>query len=186
MHLPHTFANFRCDHAQVNLPVATGYWRSVGNSYNAFFVESFVDELAVALRRPGICSASNCSRRSRASPTCLMPLPVLRGGPSALPKGWGRGIALAESFKSTSARSWMSKLSARTSRSAAWSAPWIAAPRYTPDNVKRRSPARRFSAHRRVKGKITLSEGVVQQSNFNDYPLLKYGRMPDVRNGDRE
>ena len=49
--LPYAFANFKCDHAQVDLPVPLGYWRSVGNSYTAFFVETFVDELAVALKK---------------------------------------------------------------------------------------------------------------------------------------
>jgi isoquinoline 1-oxidoreductase beta subunit len=31
-----------------------------------------------------------------------------------------------------------------------------------------------------LKGAITVAEGRVQQSNFNDYPLLRIGEMPAV------
>src|SRR5678815_2880809 len=43
----------RIAHVATQMGVPVGYWRSVGHSHNAFFVESFVDELAhVAARDP--------------------------------------------------------------------------------------------------------------------------------------
>ena len=38
----------RVEHAAVDLPVPIGFWRSVGHSFNAFFTECFMDELAQA------------------------------------------------------------------------------------------------------------------------------------------
>jgi isoquinoline 1-oxidoreductase beta subunit len=35
---------------KVDLPVPVGFWRSVGKSHNAFVVESFIDELAFAVK----------------------------------------------------------------------------------------------------------------------------------------
>ena len=61
----------RCDHAQVNLPVATGCWRRSATPYNAFFVESFVDELAVALKKDPYLFRLELLRRSCASSTCF-------------------------------------------------------------------------------------------------------------------
>jgi isoquinoline 1-oxidoreductase beta subunit len=46
--LPYKIKNFLVDKVGMRLPIQVGTWRSVGHSFNAFFVESFVDELAYA------------------------------------------------------------------------------------------------------------------------------------------
>jgi isoquinoline 1-oxidoreductase subunit beta len=43
---PYAIANLTVDHFPVNVPIPTGPWRSMAHSYTAFFVESFIDELA--------------------------------------------------------------------------------------------------------------------------------------------
>lgn len=55
---PYHLANRKLEYLFEHSPAPVGYWRSVGNSHNAFFKESFLDELAragqqdpVALRR---------------------------------------------------------------------------------------------------------------------------------------
>lgn len=40
--------SFHVDYVMREVGVPVGFWRSVGNSQNAFFMESFVDELAAA------------------------------------------------------------------------------------------------------------------------------------------
>lgn len=45
---PYAIAALAIEHAAANIGVPTGAWRSVANSYTAFFTESFVDELAQA------------------------------------------------------------------------------------------------------------------------------------------
>ena len=47
-HQPYAIANRRTDYVFEASPVPVGFWRSVGNSHNAFFKESFMDELAHA------------------------------------------------------------------------------------------------------------------------------------------
>jgi isoquinoline 1-oxidoreductase subunit beta len=44
--LPYAIAARELICAEVDLPVPTGFWRSVGHSHTAFAVESFIDELA--------------------------------------------------------------------------------------------------------------------------------------------
>ena len=41
-------ANLRVGYAPIELHMPAGYWRSVSHSWNVFFIESFIDELAVA------------------------------------------------------------------------------------------------------------------------------------------
>jgi isoquinoline 1-oxidoreductase subunit beta len=43
---PYDISNYRICGAAVDLSVPVGFWRSVGNSYNGFFHETFMDELA--------------------------------------------------------------------------------------------------------------------------------------------
>ena len=46
--LPYTAEHRRVEHTAVPVGVPVGFWRSVGHSFNAFFTECFVDELALA------------------------------------------------------------------------------------------------------------------------------------------
>lgn len=46
--IPYECPNVSVAHTRVDLPIPVGYWRSVGHSHQAFFVESFIDEMAAA------------------------------------------------------------------------------------------------------------------------------------------
>ncbi len=43
---PYAIPNISIEHFPVKLPIPTGRWRSNAHSYTAFFIESFIDELA--------------------------------------------------------------------------------------------------------------------------------------------
>ena len=45
---PYAIPNLSIDHFPVDLPLPTGLWRGNAHSYTAFFVESFINELAAA------------------------------------------------------------------------------------------------------------------------------------------
>ncbi|WP_028217361.1 xanthine dehydrogenase family protein molybdopterin-binding subunit [Paraburkholderia oxyphila] len=45
---PYECPNISVTHNTVTLPIPVGSWRSVGHSLHAFFVESFIDEMAIA------------------------------------------------------------------------------------------------------------------------------------------
>jgi isoquinoline 1-oxidoreductase beta subunit len=47
-------AQQRISHTTIDLPVPVGFWRAVGHSHQAFFFESFIDELATAAGRDAI------------------------------------------------------------------------------------------------------------------------------------
>ncbi|HOB03543.1 MAG TPA: molybdopterin-dependent oxidoreductase, partial [Casimicrobium huifangae] len=176
---PYALPNFRCDHAQVNLPVATGYWRSVGNSYNAFFVETFIDELAVALKKDPYLFRLELLKEQPRFAKVLSAAASAAQWNAALPKGWGRGIALAESFKSIVCQVVDVEVVGKDIKVRRVVSAVDCGTALHPENVKAQiASAAIFGLTAALKGKITLSEGVVQQSNFNDYPLLSMAECP--------
>jgi isoquinoline 1-oxidoreductase beta subunit len=50
--LPYEVPNLKVEYVRIDTPVPVGFWRSVGSSHNAFTVESFADEMAVAAKGP--------------------------------------------------------------------------------------------------------------------------------------
>ncbi|MDA8249652.1 MAG: molybdopterin-dependent oxidoreductase, partial [Rhodospirillales bacterium] len=95
---PYAVPNVSVDCVLKNTHVPVMFWRSVGSSQNAFAVESFVDEMAVAA---GADPLAFRRRLLAHRPDFLRVLDVLAARSdwgTKLPAGWGRGLALHESF----------------------------------------------------------------------------------------
>ena len=95
----YAFPVFAVDHAAADIGVETGMWRSVANSYTAFFNECFVDELA---HRAGIEPLSFRMQNLGGQPRlakCLATVTAL-GGWEGGEQGSGQGIAAHSSFGS--------------------------------------------------------------------------------------
>ena len=180
--LPYAFANFKCDHAQVDLPVPTGYWRSVGNSYTAFFVETFIDELALALKKdPYLFRLELLKDQPRfarvvdaAASAAQWSAPLPGSG-----KSWGRGMALAESFKSIVCQVVDVEVVGKEIKVRRVVSAVDCGMALHPDNVKAQiSGAAIYGLTAALKGNITLKDGIVQQSNFSDYGLMNMAECP--------
>lgn len=102
----YAFPAIRATHAEVELPVPVGSWRSVGHSHQGFFVESFLDEVALATQQDPLAL-----RRSLVShhPESVALLELLArasgwGSPTALTadgRPVARGLAMHHSFATT-------------------------------------------------------------------------------------
>ena len=96
--------NQKLEYAMPQAGVPLGFWRSVPHSYNAFFIESFIDEIAretgkdpVALRRTMMTGfPRHLAVLERAAKEA--------GWDTPAPAGHGRGIAVHESFGSICAQ----------------------------------------------------------------------------------
>jgi isoquinoline 1-oxidoreductase beta subunit len=180
MHLPYRFAHFRCRHAQVDLPVPTGYWRSVGNSYNAFFVETFIDELAQHLKRdPYLLRSELLAESPRHRAVLEAAVSAARWNAPLPGPGWGRGLALAESFKSIVAMVVDVEVIGRTVHIRRVVSAVDCGRALDPANVRAQiagGAIMGFTAA--LKDAITFEEGRVVQSNLHDYPLMKLAECP--------
>jgi len=85
-----------------HIPVS--YWRSVGGSQNTFYMESFMDELAHAAGKDPLEFRRALTDRPGFA-SVLNKLAQMSNWGSALPKGSGRGISLADNHGAIAAMS---------------------------------------------------------------------------------
>jgi isoquinoline 1-oxidoreductase beta subunit len=180
--LPYSIPNILVDlHTQI-LPVTTLWWRSVGHSHTAFVVESFIDELAHAAGKDPF----ECRRTLLGgAPRHLQVLELAAekaGWGTAVPAGRGRGIAVHKSFDSYVAQ--VAEVSVADGQVKVHRVVCAVDCGMTvnPDTVAAQMESGIvFGLSAALCGAITLKDGRVEQSNFNNYPILRMRDMPEVQ-----
>jgi isoquinoline 1-oxidoreductase beta subunit len=171
----------RMEHLTVPSPVPVGYWRSVGHSMNAFFMESFIDELSqlagadpLAFR---LAMLGDSPRHRAVLERCAREA----GWGTPPPAGRARGIALAESFGSIVAEVAEISVEARRLRvhriTCAIDCGVAVNPRIVAQQMESGVV---FGLSAALYGEITIRNGRVAQSNFNDYRVVTLAEAPRV------
>lgn len=180
--LPYRLGAYRVEHVAVESQVPVGFWRSVGHSYNAFFVESFMDELARAAKKDPLAFRLNALKDSPRHAAVLERAAQLAGWGTPLPRGQGRGIAVHETFGSVVAQvahvavDLEGKL--KVLRVACVVDCGMAV---HPDLVKGQMEGGiLFGLSAALHGEVTFDDGFTEQSNFDTYPLLTMAEAPRI------
>ena len=179
--LPYAIANQRMEHVATRMGVPVGYWRSVGHSHNAFFSESFIDELAAHAGKDPLLF-----RRAllAAAPRYLAVLELVAaksGWGQPLPPGHARGVALHESFGSVVAE--VAEVSIAGGQPkvhrvvCAVDCGVVVNPGIVAQQME---GAVVYALSAALFGRIDIREGRVQQRNFPDYPVLRLEHAPKV------
>lgn len=180
--LPYRVPNMRFAGVIADIGVPIGYWRSVGHSFQAFFLEAWMDELAHAVGRdPAEFRLALLQDQPRHRAVLQLALQKAAYG-QPLPAGHVHGIALAESFGSIVAQVIEVSLNADKS---------IRVHRVVcvidcgfvvqPDTVAQQIEGGViFGLSAALYGNIEIHNGQVQQSSFNDYQLVKMADAPKV------
>jgi isoquinoline 1-oxidoreductase beta subunit len=179
--LPYAIPNLSVRQIRSKTPVPVGSWRSVGHSYNAFFTECFIDELAHAARqdpfeyRRGLLAAHP---RHKA----VLELAAAKAGwGQPLPAGRARGIALHESFASIVAEVAEVSLEGGQPRVHRVVCAVDCGTVVNPDTVEAQMQgAIVFGLSAALYGRITLKNGRVEQNNFPDYEVVRMAQMPVI------
>ncbi|HEX8822083.1 MAG TPA: xanthine dehydrogenase family protein molybdopterin-binding subunit [Archangium sp.] len=169
--------------AIVDLGVPVGFWRSVGSSHNAFYLESFIDEMAHAAKQdPYKFRRALLEKSHPRFVQVLDTVAKMSGWETPAPAGRARGIAIAESFGSIVAE--VAEVSVSESGQPTVHKVWVAVDcgRYVnPDTViAQMESGVVYGLSAALRGQITLSNGRVEQSNFHDYTMLAPHEMPEV------
>jgi isoquinoline 1-oxidoreductase beta subunit len=169
--------------AIVDTGVPVGFWRSVGSSHNAFYLESFIDELAHAAKQDPYKYRRALLEKSH--PRFVQVLDTvarMAKWETPPPAGRSRGIAIAESFGSIVAE--VAEVSVSESGEPIVHKVWVAVDcgRYVnPDTViAQMESGVVYGLSAALRGQITLSNGRVEQSNFHDYTMLAPFEMPEI------
>ena len=196
--LPFDIPNHRAENGPADAHVRIGWLRSVANIYHAFAIHSFADELANAANKDSVQYLLDLIGPSRIVPLPatpdeqdeqkLYPLDTARlrrvvemvaeksgWGKRASGKGHGFGIAAHRSFLTYVAT--VVEVEVDSDGEVKIPNVWTALDAGTvvaPDNVRNQiEGAANFGASLAMFGEITVANGVVSQSNFNDYQLVR-------------
>lgn len=191
-----TVPNYLIEQSFLHTAVPRGYWRSVDVSWNHFAVQSFIDEIAAAtgkdpleLRRQLIATTQAPVPGKDEKPVNVERLRAVldlaaekAGWGKPLPAGRGRGIAgLAawDSYLAYVAEVTVSKDGAvRVDRVVT---AMDCGQTINPDMIAAQVEGGIvFGLSAALYGDITIENGQTQQSNFNNYPVLRINEMPRV------
>lgn len=170
----------------VNDPgVPISIWRSVGNSYNAFVIESFVDELAHMAEEDPLRFRRGRLIGHERHLHVLDELERYSGWTGVeVTEGSARyrGLAIYECFGSVVGQ--VAEVSIDTSSRIAVHKVFCVVDcglAVTPDIVKQQMESGIiFGLSAALYGEINIDNGRVRQSNFHDYPVLRLHDSPDI------
>lgn len=178
---PYAVPHRRIAHVATRSGVPVGFWRSVGHSHNAFFAESFIDELAHEMRQDPLALRLSLLKHAPRHAAVLKLAAERAGWGRALPAGRARGVALHESFGSIVAE--VVEVSMAEGRPKVHRVV-CAADIGTVVNpgivAQQMEGAVIFGLTAALHGRIDIRGGVVQQTNFPTYPMLKLADTPVI------
>jgi isoquinoline 1-oxidoreductase beta subunit len=164
-----------------NIPIPTGPWRAVINGPNAFANECFFDEVAAALQKDPYEFRIALLRESSPLRAAVELAAAKAEWGAPLPEGRGRGIACHTTDQTAVAM--VAEVSVQDGAVrvhkvvCALDCGIVIHPDMVAQQMESGVSCGLLSL---LKAEITFEQGRVQQSNFNDYPLLQIGEMPEV------
>lgn len=178
---PYAFGHQRMSHVSTHSGVPVGFWRSVGHSHNAFIIEAFIDELAAETRQDPLAFRLQMLRGAPRHAAVLELAAAKAGWGSPLRAGMARGIALHESFGSIVAQVVEASLDGGQPRVHRVVCAADVGTVVNPGIVAQQMEgAVVFALSAALHGRIDIRGGVVQQSNYPDYPMVRMAQAPKV------
>jgi isoquinoline 1-oxidoreductase beta subunit len=180
--------------------IAVGSWRSTAHSFNTFFSESFVDEIAarngedpIALRLRWLREGEAFDRKKlpeqaydppfdrRRLDRVIERVAEVSQWSKSLPKGQGNGVAVQFAYQGYAAA--VAKVSVKEKEIV------VSRVRIVADvgTVVNRSAAEQqvyggfvFGLTAAIKSGLTVRDGAIEQSNFHDFAILRSNETPQI------
>ena len=175
--LPYAIPNMAVELHSPKIGVPVQWWRSVGSTHTAFATECFLDEIARETKKDPFELRRSLLAKHPRHKAVLEAAAQKAGWGKPLPKGRARGIAVHESFNTFVAQvvEISNKKIERVVCAVDCGVP------VNPNIIAMQMESGiGFGLSAALAGAITLKEGVVEQSNFHDYPVVRMNQMPRV------
>ncbi|MEH6402663.1 MAG: xanthine dehydrogenase family protein molybdopterin-binding subunit [Sneathiella sp.] len=180
--ISYQISNLLMEHVPTPLEIPVGYWRSVGHSYNAFFSEGFMDEMAWAAEKDPLEFRLSHLKEHKDFTAVLQKLKEVSDWTTPLPAGRGRGVALHESFGSIVGQ--VVEITANKDKEISIDKVYCVIDCGTvvnPDTVKAQMESGIiFGLSAALYGEITIERGRVVQENFPDYDMVRLNNCPEI------
>ncbi|MDR3465568.1 MAG: xanthine dehydrogenase family protein molybdopterin-binding subunit [Xanthobacteraceae bacterium] len=181
--IPYDIPNFSAEYVRAEPPaVPTGFWRGVGPNNNVFAIESFIDELArKAGKDPVVFRRDMLDKNPRMLAALNLAAERSNWG-QPLPARIGRGVCVQPSFASFIAtvveaevdeqgEVYLHRVTSAVDTGIA----------VNPDTIRAQLEGGLiFGLTAALYGEITIENGRVKQSNFNDYRMLRIDQAPKI------
>jgi isoquinoline 1-oxidoreductase beta subunit len=181
--MPYDIPNKRVEYVRAEPPgVMTGFWRGVGPNNNVFAIESFMDELARKANVDPVAFRLAMLDRTPRLKAALKLVAEKSGWGSPLPARVGRGVCAQPSFGSFIATVVEAEVddvgSVHLRRVTCAVDTGIAV---NPDTIMAQLQGGLiFGLTAALWGEVTIKNGRVQQSNFNNYRMLRIDEAPPI------
>ena len=175
--------NHRVGLSSPKRPVTVLWWRSVGHSHSGFVMESLIDELAHAAGKDPVEYRRMLLKNHPRHLGVLNLAAEKAGWGTPLAKGHARGVAVHESFGSYVAQ--VADVSLTDDQAIRVHSVVCAVDcgvAVNPETISAQmESAIAFGLTAALHSKLSFKDGRVQESNFNDYPVLRINEMPQVQ-----
>ena len=181
--LPYQFGARRIGWARMESPVSVLWWRSVGHTHTAYAVETFLDEvLAAAGHDPVQGRLDLLSAEASRERAVIEEAARMSGWSGSTRDGKGYGMAMVKSFGTYVAQ--VVEVEDRNGLphvTRVWCAVDCGVA-VNPNIIRAQMEGGiGYALGTVLHSRITMAEGgMVQQSNFDDYPMLRIAEMPAV------
>jgi isoquinoline 1-oxidoreductase beta subunit len=177
----YTVENLLIDHAMRNPPLRPGFWRGVNNNQNSFYLESFIDELAVTAGKDPLEFRRGLMQNHPKHLAVLNAVADGIGWEAGPPEGHAYGICQHHgygSYVAAAADISIADGKLKIHRIVAATNPGhVVNPQQVEAQIEG-SFAYGLSAS--LFGEITVENGRVQEDNFHTYPVVQMWDMPAV------
>ncbi|MFC3651401.1 molybdopterin cofactor-binding domain-containing protein [Dyella humi] len=183
--LPYDISKGHVEWIRHNMPpgIVVGWWRGVGPTHNLFVIESFMDELAHRAGKDPLEYRRTLLQKSpRALGVLNLAAEKIGWGSQPLPARVGRGIALGEPFGSNVCAIVEAEVTPQGEvrlRKAVLAIDCGIA--VNPGSIEAQlQGGLLFGLSAAMYSDLTIKGGAVEQSNFNDYRVLRINESPVV------
>jgi isoquinoline 1-oxidoreductase beta subunit len=175
--LPYSIPNLAVLLHSPKIGVPVQWWRSVGSTHTAFATECFLDEIARETKKDPFELRRALLAKHPRHKGVLEAAAKRAGWGKPLPAGRARGIAVHESFNTYVAQ--VVEVSAKKIERVVCAVDCGVA--VNPNIVAMQMESGiGYGLSAALTGAITLKEGMVEQSNFHDYTVLRMNEMPRI------
>ena len=181
--LPYVVPNFSMDVHTTDVGVPVLWWRSVGSTHNAYASEVFFDIIAKAAGKDPLEYRRALLEPKHTRHRAVLDLVAQKSGwGSAMPKNAARGVAVAEAFGTVVAQvAEISRKPDGTIKLDRFVCAVDCGVAVNPDVIRAQMEGGiGFGLSAILYSAVTLTQGVVDQGNFDSYQILRIEEMPKI------
>jgi isoquinoline 1-oxidoreductase beta subunit len=178
----YSYPNFELDYLREQRGIDVAVWRSVGGGYTKFAIETFMEEVAAAAGKDSVDLRMQLLAKDPRGQAVMREAMAMADWNRKRPAGRALGIAYAdiwESYIAMVAEVSVDRKTGKINVHELWSAVDCGVA-VQPRNVELQIEGAAIYGLSGLREKLIYKDGVPQQSNYHDYPVLRGNETPKI------